>query len=113
MTDQIRVKKINELLKREIGKIISQELDFADVLVTVTKVDTSSNLIQVKTYVSVYPKKEEEKVFNFLNRSIYFLQQSLNKRMRIRPVPKIIFEKETEVEKAAKIEETIETLKKK
>lgn len=112
MTNLRRIEKINELLKREIGKILSQELDFANTLVTVTRIDTSSNLIQAKTYISIFPEKERKRVFEYLNRNIYFLQQDLNKRMEIRPVPKIIFEIETEVEKAGEIEKTLETLKK-
>ncbi len=113
MIEQRRIQKVNELLKREIGNILSRELDFPNILVTVTRIDTSSNLIQTKVYVSVLPEKEEEKIFNYLNQNIYFLQQILNKRMKIRPVPKIIFEKERETQKAGEIEEILESIEKK
>lgn len=112
MINSRRIEKVNELLKREIGKILSQELDFSNILITVTRINTSSNFIQAKTYVSVFPEKERERVLSYLNRNIYFLQQILNKKMKIRPVPKIIFEIEKEVQQAGSIEETLEVLKK-
>ncbi len=112
MTEQRRIQKVNELLKREMGSIFSRELDFVNVLTTITRVDTSSNFIQAKVYVSVLPEGREEEVFKYLNKNIYFLQQILNKRMKIRPVPRIIFEKENQVQRAGEIERTLETLKK-
>ncbi|MDD5606559.1 MAG: 30S ribosome-binding factor RbfA [Candidatus Pacebacteria bacterium] len=107
-----RIEKINELLKREIGRIFSQELDFANILITITRVDTSSNFIQAKTYISIFPEKEREKVFSYLNKNIYFFQQILNKRLKIRPVPKLIFEVEKQVQEAGRVEKTLEALKK-
>ncbi len=112
MSDLNRIKKVNEVLKREIGTIFSRETDFANTLITVTRVEASSNFIQAKIYISVFPEEEEGKVFHFLNKNIYFLQQILNKKIKMRPVPKMIFVKEIKVKEAGEIEEVLETLKK-
>lgn len=108
-----RVLSVNQLIKRELNNILLRELDFSkDTLITLTRVETSSNLIQSKVYVSVMPEKNHEKVLVFLNKEIFNIQQSLNKRLRMRPTPKIIFVKEKEVQKAEKVEEILERITK-
>ena len=103
---------INQLIKKEISNIILKEVDIErSVLITVTRVETSSNLIQSKVYVSVFPEESFERAFNFLNRNIFHLQQELNKRLSMRPVPKIIFKKEEKAKEAGRVEEILEELK--
>ena len=106
-----RVPRVNELIKRELNNILLRELDFPrDTLITLTRVETSSNLIQSKVYVSVMPENQYGKVSLFLNKEIFSIQQSLNKRLRMRPTPKIIFVREREVQKADKVEEILEKI---
>ncbi len=103
-----RIEKVNSVLEREIGNIILTDFDFPpDVLVTVTRVETSSNVIQAKVYVSVMPEKEEEKIFNILNRGVYAVQRKVNQRLRMRPVPRLIFVKDEAVKNASRIEELL------
>jgi len=110
MTD--RVPQVNNLIQKELSKIIFREVEFPlGVLVTLTRVDTSSNIIESKVYVSVMPESKAEEVFKLLNRQIYFIQQILNKRLRMRPIPKIIFMAEKETVRAGKVEELLENLK--
>ena len=108
-----RTLKVNELIKRELSQIILRELDFPkNVLATITRVETSPNLIQSKVYLSVLPGNQTANILKSLNKQVYFLQQKLNQRLKMRPTPKIIFLEEKETEKAGKIEEMLERLKK-
>ena len=105
-----RVERVNQLIKKELNRIILKEVDFPErVLATITRVDCSSNLIQVKVYLSVMPENKTSQVMSVLNKHIYVLQQALNKRLKMRPIPKIIFVEESTVREAAKIEEILET----
>lgn len=107
-----RVPRINQLFKKEIGKIILEDIDFPDnVLVTITQVETSPNLIQSKIYISCFPEKETESVFKILNKRVYEIQKKLDRKLRMRPVPKIIFKKEKKIKEADRIEELLEELK--
>ena len=109
-----RVQRLNQLIKQEISQIILREVDFSkDVLVTVTRVDTSPNLIQSKIYISAIPEENISDVLKTLRRSIYNSQQKLNKRLKMRPIPKIIFMEEKETREAARIEELLEEIKNK
>ena len=107
-----RVLKVNELIKRELSQILLKEADLQKgVLLTVTRVETSPNLIQSKVYLSILPGAQSAKVVRALSSQIYFLQQKLNQRLKMRPTPKIILLEEKETEKAGKIEEVLEKLK--
>jgi len=108
-----RVLRVNNLIKKELGKIIFQELDLNQgTLVTITRVQTFPNLIQSNVYISLIGENAE-KTFEILKKRVYNIQQALNKKLKMRPVPKIFFKKEQETEKAAKIEELLEKIKEK
>lgn len=108
-----RVQRINEVIKEELSKIILREIDFPDnTLVTITRVDTTSNLIKTKVYVSTLPDKNAEKVLKILNSRVYFLQKTINKKLRMRPVPQIEFKEEVKTKEAGEIEELLEKIKK-
>ena len=88
-----RLLKINELIKQEAGKIIFEEIDFEkEILVTVIKVDTSKDLEYSKVFISVFPSVKTEEVFEKLNKNIWGIQQILNKKLKMRQVPRIEFE---------------------
>jgi ribosome-binding factor A len=51
-----RLERVNELLRQEISKLLLREIDFVDILVTVTNVNTSPDLKQAKI-LSCPPKR--------------------------------------------------------
>lgn len=113
MASSQRIQKVNELLKRELGKIILKELEFSrDVLITITRVNTSPDLRGAKIWVSVMPENQIFLALRVLKRNIYNLQKKLDKRLRMRPVPKIEFLKESKLEEAQKIEEILDKIQK-
>lgn len=109
-----RVQRVNQLIKKELSQIILREANFPKgVLATITRVETSRNLIQAKVYVSVMPENETANVLQILDNLIYDLQQKLNKRLKMRPIPRIIFIKEEKTQEAGRIEELLEKIHKK
>lgn len=107
-----RLPKVNKLLKRELGQIIFREEDFGQgVLVTVTEVQTSANLQNATVKISILPENKAEKAFKTLNRHIFILQKILDKKLFMRPVPKICFVLDRNQAKASKIEELINQAK--
>ena len=108
-----RIPQVNQLIKEELSQIILKEIDFSrDILVTITRVETTKDLISAKVFISVMPEEKSSLVFATLNHQIYFLQQKLNKRLKMRPIPKIEFREEKTTVEAAKIEEILAKLKK-
>jgi len=111
MTEKIA--KLNELFKREVSEIILSEKDCSnDILVTVTRADTSSDLSQVKIYVSVMPDSKQKEILGSLNKNIYHIQQILNEKIKLRRVPKIVLCEEDKVRSAGKVEELLHDIEK-
>jgi ribosome-binding factor A len=107
-----RLLRLNELLKKEIGYILLREIGFDDALVTITRVDCSSNSIEAKVFIAVIPDNKMDSVFAILGHEIYGIQQMINKKLRMRPIPKIKFIKEKTAQQAEKVEGILAELKK-
>ncbi|MBU4298575.1 30S ribosome-binding factor RbfA [Patescibacteria group bacterium] len=109
-----RIPRVNQLLKKELGQIILKEIDFPkDVLVTITRVETLPNLSESRVFISVFPEKISREILEILRREIYFLQQKINKRLKMRPLPRLLFVLEKMTVEAGRIEEILEKLKSK
>ncbi|MFC1629913.1 ribosome-binding factor A [Patescibacteria group bacterium] len=64
-----RIQRINEVIKEEISKILLKEIDFPrEILVTVTRVDTSSDLRQAKVFISCYPEGRKQEAFSLVKK---------------------------------------------
>jgi ribosome-binding factor A len=109
-----RILRVNQLLKREVSQLLLKEVDLPqNILATVTRAETAVNLSEAKIYVSVIPEKEKKRVLYVLERKIYHLQQKLNKKLQMRPMPKIRFLAEKGTEQAGRIEKILAELKSK
>lgn len=108
-----RVEKVESLMHQVLGAIIQRE--FAppeDALVSLTKVSVSGNLQEAKVYVSVIPDINADTVLRQLSRGIRFFQSAVNKKLKMRPVPKIIFVPDRQSRQAQNVETILEQLKK-
>jgi len=107
-----RIPRVNQLIKKELSQILLREVEFPkDVLVTVTRVETSVDLNQTKVFISTLPENQSEKVLKLLNRQIYNIQQELNKRLKMKFIPKIEFWEEKKTREAGEVEELLEEIK--
>ncbi len=108
-----RIQRVNQLIKKELSQILLKEFDFPkDILVTLTRVKTSTDLNEVKVHISVIPEKEIKKIIKLLNRNLRQIQQKIGKRLEMRIIPKIRFVEETKTREAARIDELLEKIKK-
>jgi len=106
-----RLEKVNSLLKQEISNIIVRDFDFSGSLVTLTHVDATANLIEARAYISVMPQEKTEHVIKVLNGGVYDIQQKINKRLNMRPIPRIKFVKDEVIAEAARIEKLLHQIK--
>ena len=108
-----RIEKVNVLIKKELSLILLKEVDFSkNALVTITRVEAVPNLSEAKIYISTMPDSQTDKVQEILKRRVYDIQQCLNKRLKMRPIPKIEFKKEEKTKQADRVEELLGQLKK-
>jgi len=103
-----RILKVNELIKQEVGKIILTEVDFSrDIIATIIKVKTSADLRYADVFVSALPSNKDVEVEKALKESIYFIQQKLNQKLHMKPLPRIRFVIDKSGEDVERIEELI------
>lgn len=109
---ELRAKRFNELIKEELGRIIFDFLEVKPgILVTITRVDTAIDLFSARVFISIYPDSEAEEILYKLNCFVYQIQQILNKKLKVRPVPKIIWKHDKNPEEASKIESILKEIK--
>lgn len=87
-----RIEKLNSLLAREVANIFLTQMDFpSGVVVTVMGVDTSPDLHYADILISVLPQNKSGSVLSAIRKKIYKIQKIIDRRLRIRPVPKLRF----------------------
>lgn len=107
-----RLERVNELLKEELGEIFLREIEFPKgALATITRVETSLDLMSAKVFISVFPDNLVLPAFKILNSQIYFLQQKINHKLDMRPIPRLVFCQEKETARAGRVEELLEEVK--
>ncbi|MBI1971562.1 MAG: 30S ribosome-binding factor RbfA [Candidatus Wildermuthbacteria bacterium] len=105
-----RTLRLQALLQREIGEIFLRELEFpGQTFVTITNVSATPDLQHAQIHISVIPDAKEKEVWNILQGSIFQIQQILNKKLRMHPVPKIEWVK-ADVSSVQKVEQLFEQI---
>jgi ribosome-binding factor A len=106
-----RIQKVNELIKISVAEIIAREVELPlGNFVTVVKVDTTRDLRYARVFVSVFPENKFGKTLEILRKSLYLIQGALNKKISMKPLPRIeLVADKTEAE-ADKIEKLLKEL---
>jgi ribosome-binding factor A len=105
-----RIKKVNELIMQEIGKIIEKEIgpDFG--FITVTNVSVTPDLRIAEIWLSLYGKRID-KPEEFLRDYTPIIQKILNRKLHLKYVPKIILRIDKSQDFAFEIEKTLDKIK--
>jgi len=103
--------KRNNRLTGEMKKIISEIIkrDVKDPriseMLSITDINITEDLKSAKVYVSIYG--ESEPTIEALNRAKGFIRKELSRKMKIRTVPELFFEKDFSIEKGIYISNLI------
>jgi len=100
-----RTDRVDELLRQEIGSIISREIADPRVgFATVTSVVTTPDLRHAKVFVSVIGQAEDRKAtLSALGRAMPFIQHELGKRLRIKRIPQFHLELDETLERGTRV----------
>ena len=96
-----RVERLNELLRDEISDLIRRELKDPRIagLVTVTQVETASDLSSARVFISVLGSEEDQKAsLAVLRRAAGFFRHQLLPRLSLRRVPELEFRPDRSIE---------------
>ena len=107
-----KLEKINELIRQELSGILLREEEFGEgVLATILSAETTEDQKETTVTISVWPDTARDSVMKKLNAHIWPLQQLLNKRLKIHPVPKVRFEMNTDEATSQQVDELIQKIK--
>ena len=104
-----RILRVNSEIQKAISIIIANELKNPAIkgLITVTKVDTTTDLDQSKIYLSIFEEDTREDVLNAIKHSAGFIRRELARMVDLRKVPFLTFFLDDSYDYGQKIEETI------
>ncbi len=102
------VERINELLLEELGQAVNREVVLEGALITITYVNCSADMKQVKIGFSVLPDRLAGTAMRKLKSATSNLVNILTKRTKLRQIPKIIWEFDATEREASWIEKLID-----
>ena len=110
---QLRVEKVQEVMKQEISQIILRELKDPRIgFVTVTSVECTGDLREAKVYVSLMGNEAQVKAcWSGLNSSLGFIRREIGKRIRLRVTPELSFALDKSLDYSAHIQELLLKIK--
>ena len=105
-----RRERINDLLREEISELLQRQLrdPRLDSLMSITSVEISLDLKHAKVFVSVMDSEERKReALQALESASGFLRRELKKRLSLRYIPSLIFERDDSIERGAHLLELI------
>ena len=107
-----RIDRISEEVRRELDKIIREDVRDPRVKGTysVTRADVTRDLRYCKVWVSVLEEEYREPLMKALDNAKGYIRRELGRRVQLRYVPELIFEADTNMEYAAKIDTMLKQL---
>ena len=93
MSNQLRVEKLQELIKQETSKMLLTDIKDSRIgFVTVKGVEMTGDLREAKIYVSIMGNDEQIKSsLEGLNSALGFIRREIGRRIKIRFTPEISF----------------------
>lgn len=107
----VRLEKINEEIKNQLSRIIHQQYDQKLGLISVTRVETAPDLSFCKIFVSSYQFSQKNDFTATLNKDQKKIRHLLAQNIILKYTPKLVFEEDSSIAYAAKIENIIQNIK--
>ena len=109
----VKIERLNHAFQEEISMIMLREVKDEDLkFVTITGVDTTSDLSFAKVYYTVLDEEKKDLVKEKLEKAAPFIRTELAKRVEVRHTPELKFIFDTSIEYGNHIDSIIENLNK-
>jgi ribosome-binding factor A len=103
-----RAERVASLIREELSRFLLREVEFPEgSLVTISHVDVDKELATAAVWVSIIPEASKEEAMKILKSEQGRMQFLLNRKMNIKPMPRINFLLDEGLEKAAAIEKIL------
>ena len=107
----LRMEKVNNEIRKKLMEIIQQEIDDPHLgLVSIVRVDTTSDLRQARVFFSVLGS-DVSRIEGILNDMKRFIRISLGKRIRLKILPQLVFVPDDSIRYSVEIYKKIEEVR--
>ena len=107
-----RLQRINEDIQRVLASLLRDIKDprVKQGMLSLTAVDTTSDLRYAKVFLSVYGLRSEKEFMNGLKSASGYLRRELGQSLSLRYTPELQFELDKSIERGAKISSILNSL---
>ena len=110
----IKIERLNHAFQEEISMILQREVKDEDIkFVTITGVETSSDLSVAKVYYTVLDDEKRETTREALEGASSFIRTKLAERVEVRHTPELRFIFDSSIDYGNHIDEIIDNINKK
>ena len=110
----IKIERLNHAIQEEISMILMKEIKDENIkFVTITGVETASDLGSSKVYYTVLNREKLEETKEALEKASSFIRTKLAERIKVRHTPELRFIYDTSIAYGEHIEKIIEEIKEK
>ena len=102
--------RVNEVVRRELSTIVTRDLTFEDVLVTINQVDVTPDLKNGHVFVSVLGKGSPAAVIEALEKDRIHLQAELAKKVVLKYTPHLVFHLDNSTERGARVSKILDEI---
>ena len=108
----VRQQRVREAYRQELSQLIQRELKDPRIgFLSITDVEVSGDLRQVKVYVSVMGDQQvKEGTMAALDRARSFLRSEMGKRVRLRYTPELFFYLDESIERGVRLKGLLDQL---
>ena len=107
----VKIERLNDAFQEEISKILMLEIKDEDIkFVTITGVETTSDLSYAKVYFTVLDDSKKESTLEALNGAASFIRGKLSARVDVRHTPELKFIYDDSIEYGEHIEDIIDRI---
>ena len=107
-----RIAIINEEIQKELSALLRTVKDprVQDVMISITRVETTPDLRYTKVYVSFLQENKAEEAMKGLKSAAGYLRRELGRNLQLRYAPQIVWEKDDSIVYGAKMLKLINSL---
>ena len=115
MANSNKLQRTNDDIRFVLSRLLPQVKDprvKQGELVSITRVDTTGDLRYCKVWISVLEEEYRDPMIRALEKAKGYIRRELGRRVQLRYVPELLFEADTNMEYAAKIDTMLKKLEK-
>lgn len=106
-----RTEQVQDVIQKELGAILSRDIEFpTGSFPNIVKVKVAADLKNATVWLGVIPSEARSRVLKTVEANIGSIQKTLNKRLTMKFVPRLLFKIDTSIDKVVRVNELVDKI---